>query len=255
LVKPNIEKYQLDYSIYNPEKIAVKEEDLQWSPRIAVYQVVTGNYDDVYDAYPLDRGIYDFYLITDRDISPLYKGWKKYGIPPSIRELKNPVLINRYLKMHPGELFPEYDYTVYLDGNIQIVSDIRPMVRQVSKETGLAMHRHFMRDCVYLEKDICLKFKKGIKTELLKQTARYQNDGFPEHWGLFNASVIVTDLRNENQKNIFSWWWDEFLRSGSLRDQIALPYVLWSHGYPVDSIGNFGTLVYENPKLRVYGHQ
>lgn len=221
--------------------------DLAWRPKVAVYQAVIGNYDDIKSAPVLDSDIYNFFLFTDA--SGEYENWAKMEIPDHIRNLSNPILVNRYLKMHPHELFPDYDYVVYLDGNIQIVSDIRPMLRQVSSETGLAMHQHTFRDCIYDESKACIQEKKGNRTKINEQMERYFKEGFPHHWGMFECNVIIADLRNKKSEMILSSWWEEFLSRGSLRDQLSLPYILWKNGLHKESIGNFGLSFARNPKL------
>jgi hypothetical protein len=134
------------------EGLPLQAEDIAWHPRVAIYQAVIGKYDAIRPAWPFCPDIYDCFLFTDSepaDPELAEKNWKIKPIPEKVMFLSNPILINRYLKMHPHELFPGYDYAVYTDGNIQIVADIRPLLRKVSPETGLALHKHSLFDCAY----------------------------------------------------------------------------------------------------------
>jgi hypothetical protein len=247
LLKRN--KHELEYTI---DKLFLKQEDLTWHPKVAVYQAVIGNYDDLKSAPVLDSDIYSFFLFTDSNNE--YANWKKKEISEHIRNLSNPILINRYLKMHPYELFPDYDFAVYLDGNIQIISDIRPMLRQVSPATGLAIHTHSRRNCVYDESKICIRIKKGNRKKINTQMNKYRKEGFPCHWGLFECTMIICDLKNEIGERILSSWWEEFLSAESLRDQLSLPYILWKNGYKKEDIGNFFINIFKNPKLCWHNH-
>jgi hypothetical protein len=237
---------------YDIDKFLLKKDDLEWHPRVAVYTAVIGNYDVIKPAPPLYPEIYSFFLFMDSDNE--YENWKKKEIPEHIRNLSNPILINRYLKMHPYELFPDYDFAVYLDGNIQIISDIRPMLRQVSPATGLAIHTHSRRNCVYDESKICIRIKKGNRKKINTQMNKYRKEGFPCHWGLFECTMIICDLKNEIGERILSSWWEEFLSAESLRDQLSLPYILWKNGYKKEDIGNFFINIFKNPKLCWHNH-
>jgi hypothetical protein len=239
----------------NTDKLSLTINDLDWKPRVAVYQAIVGDYDVINAVFPLYHEIYDYYLFTDLKLDNTHNGWTIKEIPNNIKKMNNPLLINRYFKMHPYEFFEKYDYSVYIDGNISIVSDIRPMVRQVANTTGLAMHRHSRRGCVYDEMKACIKSKKGVPKLILKQMEKYKQLAFPKNFGLYEGSLIIADLKCTVGKNILASWWEEFLSSGSLRDQLSLPYVIWSSGYPFDSIGEFGCSISQNPKLLWNDHK
>ncbi|GHT82969.1 hypothetical protein FACS1894137_02950 [Spirochaetia bacterium] len=247
-----LRKKEIDENALDHNKLFLTRDDLQWRPKVVIYQIVVGNYDTVKSAFPLYPEIYDCFLFTDSDIEA--KGWKIKRIPEHIKKLNNPILINRYFKMHPYEFFPEYDYSIYVDGSIQIVFDIRPMLRNVSLKTGLALHRAAYRNCTYREGSVLIRVKKGNKKFIIQQMKRYKDAGFPKKWGLFEAGIIICDLHNKKGEDILDLWWREFLSSRSLRDQISLPYVLWVNGYTIDDIGNFGFSIEENQKLIFHGH-
>jgi hypothetical protein len=248
-----LRKYETGGVFCRPENLILTETDLHWKPKVAVYQAIIGKYDSVKNIFPLYNDIYDFYLYTDLNIEE-NKGWQIKRIPENIANLRNPVLINRYLKTHPIELFPEYDYAVYLDGVFDVVSDLRSMLRQTLTKTGVAMHRQSMRTCVYKEGKILVKLKKGNRRNIIEQLKKYRSDGFPKNWGLYEGCVIASDLRNSKSSEIFNLWWQEYLHSGSFRDQLSLPYVLWKNGYSASDIGDFGVPCDMNPKLLLYKH-
>ena len=57
---------------------------------------------------------------------------------------------NRFCKMHPFELFPGYDFAVYIDGNVEIVSDVTALYKIAHEsKLGIAMHSHNLRQCIY----------------------------------------------------------------------------------------------------------
>ena len=47
---------------------------------------------------------------------------------------------------------------------------------------------------------------------------------------------------------------NEFVESGSLRDQISLPYVLWKNNINIKQVSTLGNNVYQNSKLFKIDH-
>lgn len=229
----------------------------QWTERgkIVVYTSITDRYDKLLKVPKLD-GV-DFVAFVDGVSSEkICSGWKVCDTPCRIDETENGVLRNRFVKLHPFNFFGhKYDYSIYIDGNIAIRGDIRNFLFGINKKTGLALHRHRSRDSVYNEIKACKILKKGNLKKLKEQNLYYKRDGFPANFGLYECNVIAIDLHNKNAKKIMDAWWKEFLRSESMRDQIALPYAVWKLGYKFDDIGSLGDNVYRNPLVKILDHR
>lgn len=221
--------------------------------KIVIYTCISGKYDEILSPVYNNDNV-DYVMYTNNE-SIKFKIWQKRDIPNKIQELNNDILINRYIKMHPKELFGnEYDYAIYIDGNIRTISDISSFVHQIKENTGLAIHRHYVRDCIYREAEACELYKKGDINNLQKQIKGYENEGMPKKYGLLECNVIVSDLKNENAIQILDRWWKEFIHSNSMRDQICLPYVLWKMNYKINDIGNLGNNVHNNKKINIEKH-
>lgn len=246
----NIKKYsnkEEDNNYCNVEKIC------KTKPRIAVYTCITGNYDKkILEPYIKVDNI-DFYLFTD-NVKYKSENWIIKPIPKQIDENYNNILKNRYIKMHPYELFKEYDYSVYIDGNVQVMSDLTELVFSVSDKIGIAMHRHQFRECICDEIEVCKIKKKGNYSKMKKQVKEYIDEGFPKKFGMLEATIIVTQLKNEVAKSFLAEWWNEFVLSESLRDQISLQYVVWKNKFKINDIAVLGNNLYRNPKFRVNIH-
>lgn len=221
--------------------------------KIAVYSCITGGYDELIEPFFDIEGI-DYIMFTDNhDI--VSEKWEIRPIPENITMLNNNIQINRYVKMHPNIVGAKYDYALYIDGNICVVSNIKNMINVLNPQTGFALHRHSSRDCIYDEVQACKNLKRGNIDKLNEQVSRYRNAGFPAHYGLLEATIILTDLHNPTALDLQEKWWQEFLRSESRRDQIALPYVLWSNHVKLNDIGNLGCPIQRNPKFRKFDHK
>lgn len=243
---------------YRRKKYETKYETIKYknlggvnNKKIVVYTCIVGEYDKVIEPlYKNDNVDYVVYTNSNEE----FVQWKKRDIPQNIKQIDNNIIINRYIKLHPHELFEGYDYAIYIDGNIRSMSDLSDFIRAISEKSGLAMFRHHTRECIYIEEKVCNIYKKGDKEKLHNQTQKYKKEGFPYKYGMLEGNVIVTDLKNKKSNEILEKWWNEFEKSESLRDQMSLPYVLWKLGYKIDDIGILGNNVYSCPKFEFVKH-
>ena len=248
-------------------KLAIYKKDLQVSSRndkqyylykdnkkVVIYTCITGKYDNIFE--PIIKEEKCSYFLYTNNQNILSEKFEIIEIPERIREAyKDNILINRYIKMHPHELFEnEFDYSIYIDGNIKIISNISSFINNVSMKNGIAMHKHSIRNCIYKEEKALRLLHKGNKKKIRQQLTDYKNKGFPSDYGMLEANVIVTDLNNPKSKDIFNKWWSEFIYSESYRDQLSLPYILWKENIKVDDIATLGNNVYDNCKLEIQDH-
>lgn len=218
------------------------------SSRIAVYYCIVGNYDNFQEPLFRPHNI-DYYLFTDRPISSDIIIVK--SIPEKLRDL-SPSDINRYIKMHPKEFFDGYDYSIYLDGNVRVISDIRQWLVPASEAaSGIAMHLHPSRDCLFDEAEVCMQIGKGNKVKILKQIEEYESAGMPKHFGLFEATAIVVNLASEEAVQLLNEWYIEYRNNESGRDQLALPYIIWKKGLPFNCIGILGSNIKDSKLLHI----
>ena len=208
------------------------------SERIAVYTAEFGKYDDISEPVIHPDNI-DYFLITDR--KPAVPGcWKVKNprdcIPEEYR--KSPLLSNRWCKMHPHLLFPEYRVSVYIDANFLIVSDFTDLINRMG-DYPVAMFRHKNRICVYKEVDACVIKEKAPKDTLEAHRKRLKDHGVPENYGLLEATVIARRHHDPRCVELMEKWWEAFLQ-GCGRDQIALIDALWEMKIRPAVLGTLG---------------
>lgn len=218
--------------------------------RTVVYTCVTGTYDrPVRPFYRFDHC--DYVLFSEHPAD----GWSWQKIPEKLQKMKHPAWINRYLKLHPFQFFADqYDYAVYIDGNITPVSDLSVLAELVNPKTGLAFHRHCSRSSLSGEVTACKNLKKGNLRYLRRQIRKYKSEGMPDNYGLAEGNVIVTDLKNHTAKKLMDMCWHEFAAHNGGRDQIVWPYVLWKSGICMEEVCTLGNNVWMNPKLYITEH-
>lgn len=216
----------------------------------AAYTCITGSYDRLYDPV-LDVEKLEYFVFSDKGIGSTK--WKTRKIDKIAGSFDNTT--NRYYKFHPYELFDGYDYSIYMDGNVQAVSDISTLY-SVAKQarTGIAMHIHTERDCIYNEGKACIIHGRGNKEKIERQLDFYKKEGMPEHFGMLEATIIVVDLHNQTAKSLLDQWWEQYIKWDSGRDQLAFSYILWKNGFSLEDVGILGNNKFYNPKFRVFEH-
>lgn len=245
-ISPELLKQSSTYDSY----VSLKEK------RIVVYTCITGNYDF------LKEPLLDFdnveYICFSNDVKDIQAvkntKWKIVNIPDKISSIYNNTLANRYIKLHPYELFKDADYSIYVDGNIKIISFLGTYLMKTKEKAGIAVYAHNQRGCAYDEANACILRKKGNKPYIEQQMKKYRTEGFPKDFGLYECTIIATDLKNDIAHQIFDAWWKEFIDSQSLRDQLSLPYVMWKNGFEYTDIGLLGANIFDDCKITVYSH-
>ena len=215
-----------------------------------VYTCITGGYEtEVKEPLLLPKEL--FFVITDTPELCYGKKCTCQSIDNNVHRLGS-LYQNRFYKMHPFIFKNKYSYSMYIDGNVRVIGNIKGLFSIAHEaKTGIAMHRHNSRNCVYDEAIACVKIGAGNKEKIIEQIKRYRTEGFPSKFGLCEATIIVTDLENPVAEKIMSDWWNEFKSSESCRDQLSLSYVLWKNGYTIEDVGYLGNNLLRNPKFRI----
>lgn len=219
--------------------------------KIAIYTCIVGDYDKIHEPSYVNENI-DYYIFTDQDV-PENSAWTKIDIT-SLHEYGKltPIVLNRMIKISPHHFLPDYDYTVYVDGNIKIIADLMPIVCNMG-DAIIGMHTHAIRDCIFLEKNGIMLLKKADLNLMRMQLESYKEDGFPAHFGLFQNSILIR--KNCDQcRRLMDMWWREYQKYPT-RDQLSLPYVMWKSGIDIASIKILGKNVLKNPRFKNIDHR
>lgn len=189
-----------------------------------IYTVITGGYDGLIEQ-PQVKG-YDFVCFTDNtdlksetwQIKPLPEGLE--GLTKAKQQRNVKILAHKYL--------PEYDFSIYIDGNVKIVGDINKFVKEnCSKTKGyIFIGKHPSRDCIYEEAKACIYSNKDDSHLMTDQVIAYHKEGMPLHYGLTQNCIILRYHNNDNCKRLMELWWNE-VKEKSHRDQLSLYYCLW----------------------------
>ncbi|MCR5734503.1 MAG: DUF616 domain-containing protein [Lachnospiraceae bacterium] len=213
----------------------------------AVYCAVTGGYDAIREPLFIDPDL-DYYLFTDSDnvSSDLWKVIK-VGNPEGL----DPVKLARKIKiLGCYDYLSDYDYTVWLDGKLQVTGDLKEYINRYSKGNGMLCFNHYVSDDAYSEAKTCIMLNKDDPGIINAQMDRYRKEGLPEHSGLIDSCMLIRDNRDETVRNTMKDWWNEILH-GSRRDQLSFNYACFKNKTLYDTSP---LISYSNEYLKTYSH-
>jgi len=196
--------------------------------KIAIYTCITGGYDNVREPeYVSDKC--DYYLISEEKprYGSVYKWINIKDIVPN--DVTNNIYMNRYCKINVSKIFPQYRYSVYVDGNIIITGDIAKSIDSL-KRTRIAVTCMYEKDTVYLHALRCMVQGMDYVDRWQKQMKSYWMQGLPENTMVYLCNILVREHNNPVCVKLMDEWWKEFCKYVR-RDQTSFPYVLWKNGF------------------------
>lgn len=217
------------------------------SDRIVIYTAIFGGYDRLREPRGACDGC-DFVCFTD-DRALRSDRWDIRYVDPA--EEGGP-LANRRRKMLPHRFFPEYDVSIYMDGNIRVVADPRPLVTEALRHHSIAIPRHPDRDNLYAEAQACVKLGLISQETAVRWLKCYIEKGIPCHGGLFENNLIVRRHRDPTVVRLMEAWWNSYRANGG-RDQLSLVYLAYLQGVTIQPLA-------DGPRtsrhyFRIYGHE
>jgi len=208
--------------------------------KIVVYSAIFGGKDKISDQQPPGA---DYVLFTESfgPIKPVI--WSV--LHPNGIDAGDPSRTSRYFKLLPHLHFPTYDYSIWVDGNMELVWSPLELVQKFLIETG-HFHAQVAYDVdryapsrihsnIYHEALHCIKLRKDDPVKIKSQIKSYRAEGFPETPALWMGGLIIRQHKHPCSILLGDAWYAEIVKQ-SRRDQIALPYVLWKLGLEVHTI-------------------
>ncbi len=222
----------------------------QGKRRIVVYTALFGDYDELLPVETPDINA-DYVCFSDRERETCGV-WK---IVPSPFYHPDPVRMARYVKLHPFDLFPDYEWALWVDGNLSFKESVTDRVRSVESsgsQAGMIPHKY--RDCVYEEAIECLRCGKDAAGNVVRQVLAYLSEGVPGHGGMYETNCMIINLNDSDLEDAFCLWWQQVDRY-SCRDQIALGYVLHARSPRILDLLPRGISAYESSGFDFYHHE
>ncbi len=219
--------------------------------RLVVYTALFGNYDDLFLPTPEQALGCDFVVFTDQPNIP--PPWRRqhldYAAPTNSRQ-------NQFYKLLPHRLFPQYEWSLYLDANVDLqVNPLEFFERYRSLGPDFLLFRHPERTSIVEELAACIERRKDDGEKMLRQVARYLDRGFRHTFPLTENNILLRRHNDPELAELSEAWWEE-VRSNSGRDQLSLPYVVKQKAYRRIALFEEGRMTARNcPAFRLRAHR
>lgn len=199
--------------------------------KIAIYTAIFGGYDQLIPQPEFSN--VDYICFTDGDIQSSQWQIRKVDLPVENDYVRS----NRYYKILPHKHLPEYDYSIYIDGNFLILTDVQAIAQSVFNDYSMAAFCHSepvqaARNCIYEEHKQIVKIAQETgkwfdKKDVMQQQINFLTaEQYPNQNGLIAGGVLFRKHHQENVKNTMELWW-KMVSEYSRRDQLSFNYAAW----------------------------
>ena len=192
--------------------------------------------------------IFDGYDEVREQTLPNDWDWKCFSEENSLSIYEDNNRNAKRFKVLPHRYFQDYEYSIFIDGNMSVRGNINELVDKYLKDANVAFFSHSSnnldsRNSAYEEaqtifdlgeKNMKRTPERGILNYkdnpfvIEKQMERYNILRYPSNNGLITGMVI---LRRHNEKDCIQAmedWWTE-IKYNSKRDQLSFNYVAWKN--------------------------
>ena len=199
--------------------------------RFVVFTAQFGNADPIMPVLRPVSGV-GYLVLTDRPMR-VPRPWvvRLVDLPAELRTDRHR---NRYCKFHATRLLSEFDRSLYIDAHPQMTGDLTELfIDFIQSERCLGLMRHHRSMSVDHEVERSLRSGRITEQDVMlnwpQQRSRQRQAGFRDDLGILRGMMILRDHRCDRTTRFEEAWWEEF-SNGVTRDQVALPFAVWSTG-------------------------
>lgn len=226
---PSTEQSIKEYLVYKKSRVSKK----------VVYTCITDDYDDIEEikGYKYINSEWDYICYTDNQ-DYINRGqvgiWQ---IRPLAYDKLDGTRNNRWHKINPHEILSDYDESLYIDANINILTD--KIFREIDNlEKDLILSVHACNVCMYKEFIWAINDNVDNLELINKQLDLIKSENFPKNYGMPENNIIYRKHNKEHIVSLMKDWW-YMLENYAKRDQLSFPYILWKHNIKVEDCALF----------------
>ena len=214
-------------------------------PKIIVYSVNTGGYDELRSPDVYDPNI-RYILFTD---NKYFKSdvWEVNHIDFVDSKLDNRRKA-RYIKINPHLVLPNHDISIWVDHCYKPkFNNAEEFLKEIGFfNNNIMSYKHDVRQCIYSESEEVKQQRLDYDDIVNSQMSRYRIEGFPRNYGLFDSGFTIRKY-NKVVNEFNDIWWSE-VKNFSARDQLSQVYSSWKSCIEIKPIP-FGSSIYSNKYL------
>ncbi len=243
VMKENLVKHKVfvnayDYSKMNDKSVAIYEQALSnysvasEGNKYVVYTCITGNYDGLIEQQNFEHEKFDYICFTNSPKIKQSKNWKIVNISGIENVIGEPSQqkISRFIKTHPHLFLKNYEKSLYIDGNIKVLSNDleNDFMKFINDEEYLLTSQHPCISNVYEEINACIMKKKDDEVNLNKMRAFLETENFNDYNAHTQMGIIARNHNNKECQKIMDDWW-QMIKNYCKRDQTSFNYVMWKN--------------------------
>ena len=205
--------------------------------KYVIYTCITGGY-EVIPAYSYYDNCFNYVLFTDNEILLQKKSVGIWKIKPLQYEKLDNIRNARWHKTHPHILFPDYQYSIWIDANVIPRSSFlfKKIKKCIKRQNLLTVPPHPERNDCYQEAEFLIKNHYDLPKLIKEEINIIRRDAYPSGMGLQETNIIVSQHNNNNIIQLNEKWWN-FIAKYSRRDQICFNYLCWKYNIPLKNLG------------------
>ena len=217
------------------------EELFEWltPKKITVYTAISGRFDKLIPPTKTKTG--NYVAFTDQK-SEVWVTKKPYDQFKDVR--RN----SRIQKIMP-HLFFDTEYSIYLDGNIELLVEPQVLIDEFLKDKDIAAFKHPGWNDIYSEGEAIVRLGKDTKENIIEQIKDYSKQGMKVDGGHCECGVLIRrhtkEVAQMNEK-----WWAEYCRYG-VRDQMS-----FTKAFPIEKVNQIESKqgVHTHPYFKYHPH-
>ncbi len=195
--------------------------------KIAIYTANVGEYDTLHQPYlPVEfYDVFDFICFTDVKTNDRHGYWKFRQID---YHNDDKVRIARYVKLHPHKFLQDYEYSVWIDSNIEIIGSViyENCLNKIKNDIKFSSVKHPKLNCAYSDGVLCAKSNKDSIFKIRNHLSFLESEDYPKNNGLFETQIVFRKHNNPQIIDVNNLWW-KLMTKYSRRDQLSINYILW----------------------------
>jgi hypothetical protein len=130
-------------------------------------------------------------------------------------------------KAIPHQFMYGWDMCIWHDPTHEVIVDPKSIHdKYLPDGFDIALFDHESRDCVYSEADAVRNWKMDHPEDIENLMRLYKSNNYPSENGLYECPVVIRKNTIKTQTLGLRWW--ELICKYSSRDQLSMPFVLWS---------------------------
>lgn len=201
-------------------------EDCNIKPYV-IYTAIVGQYEQIVQPQVIHPD-FDYILFTNNDIKEESIGvWQIKGIP---YQNTDNTRVARWVKTHPEQLLGDYTYSIWMDANMQILSEsfYDYVFKHIKSNVLVSSMWHNQRNCIYDEIVAVAYYELENEHVLIDWLRFLLKEKYPQHNGLFETGVLFRSHSSDIIAKMDDLWWS-IIDNYSRRDQLSFNYVLWKY--------------------------